>query len=121
MIRIGLASIGRRPGHYETGLTGPPRAFVNAFFSEIGPGGAEAGSGEIPEGKVAFLHATIRAGRNDEDKAKIVSDLTRFIAKTLDCPAEEVAVVTNEIPASWAMEGGLVLPEPGTPEEAEWK
>lgn len=93
---------------------------MNAFFSEIGPGGAEAGSGEIPEGKVAFLHATIRAGRNDEDKAKIVSDLTRFIAKTLDCPAEEVAVVTNDIPASWAMEGGLVLPDPGTPEEAEW-
>ncbi len=48
-------------------------------------------------------------------------DQDDLIANTLDCPAEEVAVVTNDIPASWCMEGGIVLPDPGTPEEAEWK
>ncbi len=103
------------------GVTGAPRVFVNAYFTEIGPGVPEVGSGEIPEGKVALVHATIRAGRSDADKAKIVSDLTHFVAKTLDCPAEEVTVVTNDIPASWCMEGGIVLPDPGTPEEAEGK
>ncbi len=103
------------------GVTGAPRVFVNAYFSEVGSEGAEVGSGEIPEGKVAFVHATIRAGRTDADKAEIVSDLTHFVAKTLDRPAEEVTVVTNDIPASWCMEGGIVLPDPGTPEEAEWK
>ncbi len=103
------------------GVTGAPRSFVNAYFSEVGPGEPEVGSGEIPDGKVALVHATIRAGRTDANKAEIVSDLTHFVAKTLDCPAEEVAVVTNDIPASWCMEGGIVLPDPGTPEEAEWK
>lgn len=103
------------------GVTGAPRVFVNAFFSEVGPGGPEVGSGEIPEGKVALVHASIRAGRTDEDKAEIVSDLTQSVAKILDRPAEEVAVVTNEFPANWAMEDGKVVPAPGTPEEAEWK
>ncbi len=101
------------------GVTGAPQSFVNAYFSE--PGGPETGSGELPEGKVALVHATIRAGRTDANKAEIVSDLTHFVAEVLDCPAEKVAVVTNDIPASWCMEGGIVLPDPGTPEEAEWK
>ena len=103
------------------GVTNAPRIFVNALFSEVGSGGPEFGSGEIPEGKVAFVHATIRSGRDDAGKAEIVSDLTQSVAKILDRPDEEVAVVTNEFPAHWAMEEGKVVPAPGTPEEAEWK
>jgi len=103
------------------GVTGAPRGFVNNYFSEVGPEGPEHGSGEIPEGKVALVHGTIRANRTDADKAEIVSDLTNFVAKTLGRPPEEVAVVTEDIPASWCMEGGVVLPEPGSPEEEEWK
>ena len=37
------------------------------------------------------------------------------------CSAKEVDVVTDDIPAYWCMEGGKVLPIPGSPEEAEWK
>jgi phenylpyruvate tautomerase PptA (4-oxalocrotonate tautomerase family) len=103
------------------GVTGAPECFVNTYFSEVGPKGPEVGSGNIPKGNVAFIHATIRAGRTDADKAEIVSDLTAFVAKTLGCPPKEVTVVTEDIPAHWCMEGGVILPDPGSPEEEEWK
>ena len=115
------AQIAKESVRVHCGVTGAPRIFVNAMFSEVGPGGSEFGSGEIPEGKVAYLHATIRSGRDAAGKAEIVSDMTQSIARILGCTPEEVTVVTEDIPANWCMEGGIILPEPGSPEEAAWK
>ena len=115
------ARIADEIGRIHCDVTGAPLDFVNCFFSEVGPNGAEVGSGEIPEGKVALIHNTIRAGRTDEDRAEIVSDLTQSVAKILGCRVDEIAMVTDDFPAHWAMERGVVCPAPGTPEEAEWK
>ena len=115
------ARIADEIGRVHCDVTGAPLDFVNCFFSEVGPGGSEVGSGEIPEGKVVLMHATIRAGRTDEDKAKIVSDLTQSVANILGRPVDEVAFALDDFPAHWAMERGVVCPAPGTPEEAEWK
>jgi phenylpyruvate tautomerase PptA (4-oxalocrotonate tautomerase family) len=105
------AQIAKEVVRVHCGVTGAPAAFVHAFFSEASPT-------ELPEGKLAFVLGSIRAGRTDEQKARIVSELTEFVATTTGCERDEVAVVTADIPAKWVMEGGRLLPEPG--EEAEW-
>ena len=92
-------------------VTGAPPSFVHAFFSE------EQGAA-LPPRQRAFVLGSIRWGRSDAQKARIVSELTEVLASTLGCGAEEVGVATVDVPSKWIMEGGELLPEPG--EEAEW-
>jgi len=92
-------------------VTGAPPAFVHTFFSE------DAG-GELPDGTCALMFGSIRSGRTDEQKQQLVSEMTDSVARILDSPADQVTVATVDVPASWVMEGGDVLPEPG--EEAAW-
>ena len=91
--------------------TGAPASFVHAFFAELP-------AAELPEGKAAFVLGSIRWGRTDEQKARIVSELGESVATALGCRPEEVGVATADVPSRWNMEGGELLPEPG--EEAEW-
>ena len=92
-------------------VTGAPPSFVHAFFSETP-------ADELPEGKVAFVLGSIRWGRTDEQKARIVSELADAVANVLDREADRVGVATVDVPSKWIMEGGELLPEPG--EEAAW-
>ena len=92
-------------------VTGAPPSFVHAFFSETP-------ADELPEGKVAFVLGSIRWGRTDEQKARIVSELADAVANVLDREADQVGVATVDVPSKWIMEGGELLPEPG--EEAAW-
>jgi phenylpyruvate tautomerase PptA (4-oxalocrotonate tautomerase family) len=92
-------------------VTGAPASFVHAFF-------AETPDDALPPGKSAFVLGSIRWGRTDEQKAQIVSDLTKEVASTLGIGEDAVGVVTVDVPSKWNMEGGELLPEPG--EEAEW-
>ena len=92
-------------------VTGAPPSFVHAFFSE-------AAADQLPEGKAAFVLGSIRWGRTDEQKARIVSGLTDVVANVLGLDGDEVGVATVDVPSKWNMEGGELLPEPG--EEAEW-
>ncbi len=92
-------------------VTGAPPSFVHAFFAETSPG-------ELPEGKVAFVLGSIRWGRTDDQKARIVSELSDVVANVLGRELDEVGVATVDVPSKWNMEGGELLPEPG--EEAAW-
>lgn len=92
-------------------VTGAPPSFVHAFFSELPPGA-------LPEGKRAFVLGSIRAGRSDAQKRQIASELADVVTDVLGLAPGEVGVATADVPASWIMEGGELLPEPG--EEAAW-
>ena len=92
-------------------VTGAPPSFVHAFF-------AETPADALPEGKVAFILGSIRWGRTDEQKARIVSELGEVVAKVIGRELDEVGVATVDVPSKWNMEGGELLPEPG--EETEW-
>jgi phenylpyruvate tautomerase PptA (4-oxalocrotonate tautomerase family) len=104
------AAIAKEVVRVHCEVTGAPATFVHAFFAED--------DAALPEGKRAFVIGSIRAGRDDPQKARIVSELSHFIANTLRCREDEVGVVTVDVPARWIMEGGAIMPEPG--EEAEW-
>ncbi len=92
-------------------VTDAPPDFVHVFFLED----AE----HLPlNGQTALLIGSIRAGRTDEQKAQIVREIRAAFEAHTDIDPDKTFVTTVDTPASWVMEGGDILPEPG--EEAEW-
>lgn len=100
-------------------VTGAPAQFVNTFFSEQAD--EEGGFRSLPLGKVIFVNGNIRSGRSAEAKAEMVERITQGVVDALACEPEEVEITLNSGPASHGMEGGQILPDPGSPEEAAWK
>lgn len=92
--------------------TGAPPTFVHTFFMDETPRGAAEG-----EAAVALL-GSIRAGRTDAQKDSMIEQMEAAIRSSIDDSDAKVGVTLVETPASWVMEGGDVLPEPG--EEAAW-
>ena len=95
------------------GSTGAPRSFVHVVFDEV-PGGKDSGY-PTPY----YVDGGNRAGRPEDVKQKLLDDLTGAFIEITGVSWELVAGRINESPASWSMEGGVVLPEPGE-EGAEW-
>ena len=95
------------------GSTGAPRSFVSvAFF--------ETPQGEQSEfGSDYYLDGGNRAGRPEEVKQQLLDDLTQAFSDISGVPADQIPGRIRENPASWTMEGGFVLPEPGQ-EGPEW-
>jgi len=96
------------------GVTGAPRSFVHVMYTE-------AGDGRLADGVNAAVNGTIRAGRNDDQKAEITTRLSAALAGHAGVDAASVQAITRDIPASHTMEGGALLPEPGSADEELWK
>ncbi|MEL6447588.1 MAG: tautomerase family protein [Pseudomonadota bacterium] len=99
--------------------TGAPRKFVHvvffasaqaAMFDLLTPNGA-------PNGRCQ-LYGSIRSGRTDDIKERLVSGLRHAAAEILGFDRDDVVMSTRDVDAKWVMEGGELLPEPG--EEAAW-
>lgn len=92
-------------------VTDAPAKFVHVFFFEDGP--------MPPLGdKSAMLYGQIRHGRTDAQKAQICAEMKASLAEHTGLGADSLHTFTTDTPASWVMEGGDVLPEPG--EEEAW-
>ena len=95
------------------GSTGAPRSFVSVTF-------IETPEGEKPElGDGYYLDGGNRAGRSEEVKRQLLADLTQAFASVANVAPDVIDGRITENPASWTMEGGFVLPEPGQ-EGPEW-
>lgn len=92
-------------------VTGAPAKFVHVFFFEDAPMPPLAG-------KEAMLYGQIRHGRTDEQKAQICAEMKASICNHAGLGENAVQAFTTDTPASWVMEGGDILPEPG--EEEAW-
>lgn len=92
-------------------VTGAPATFVHVFFFEDAP--------QLPmNGKSVFLFASIRDGRSPEQKLALMTRMKRAINHHAGVAIDEIVMDTIDVPASWVMEGGDVLPEPG--DEDAW-
>ena len=92
-------------------VTDAPAKFVHVFFFEDGP--------MPPLGdKTAMVYGQIRHGRTDAQKAQIAEEMHASVCEHTGTGADAVHAFTTDTPASWVMEGGDVLPEPG--EEEAW-
>lgn len=94
------------------GSTLAPRHFVHVFFDE-------QADGESQYPTRFYLDAINRAGRPQEVKDKLLNDLLNAFVRHTGVSRDDISGRIGETPASWAMEGGAVLPEPGQ-ETAEW-
>ena len=92
------------------GMTGAPRNFVHVTF-------VEGGAGEFPE--LYYIDGGNRAGRPAELKERLLGELKRSFQEITGVADDQLGGRITEGPASWSMEGGHVLPEPGE-EGPEW-
>ena len=92
-------------------VTGAPPEFVHVVYREDT-------AAELPEGRSGLVFGSIRSGRTDEQKADLTAQPQRALAGRGSVDRESVEVLTVDVPASWVMEGGRILPEPG--DEDDW-
>ena len=120
LIRPGLMDLQQREAfagdvvEVHCDVTGAPRSFVHVMY-------AEDGDGHLADGQNALVFGTIRNGRSDAQKQEIASRLTDALAARAGISSSSITAVSVDIEASRTMEGGKLLPEPGSAEEEEWK
>lgn len=91
-------------------LTGAPRTFVHVQFH---PRDTQAGRTRFE------LHAGIRAGREQALADAIMARCIAAVSRVAGADAAQISMRISRTPASWILEGGRVLPEPG--EEEAWE
>ena len=92
-------------------VTDAPPTFVHAFFFEAGL------ASDIGDKTVA-LHGNIRAGRTEAQKQDIMDQMRDAVHARTGINRDQIVMTVGDVPASWVMEGGDILPEPG--EETAW-
>jgi len=103
------AAIARAITDIHCDLTKAPPTFVHVQFHHR----------DAPaEGPRFTLHGGIRAGRSRELADALVARCVEAVARIAGVEADQVTMRTSATPASWILEGGRVLPEPG--EEDAW-
>jgi phenylpyruvate tautomerase PptA (4-oxalocrotonate tautomerase family) len=103
------AAIARAITTIHCDVTQAPPTFVHVQFLHRAPAQGEA---------TVMLHGGLRAGRQQALADAIVARCVAAVADIARVPADAVAMRTSTTPASWILEGGHVMPEPG--EEAAW-
>lgn len=120
LVRPGLLDLDQREAfandvmEVHCGITGAPRSFVHVLF-------AEDDDNRLDDGQNALIFGTIRHGRTEEQRQDIADQLTSALAGRAAIEPSSITAVSAEVNASYTMEGGKLLPEPGSPEEEEWK
>ncbi|MEC7434734.1 MAG: tautomerase family protein [Actinomycetota bacterium] len=95
-------------------VTGAPRTFVHVLYTVDD-------ANRLPDDIDVLYRANIRSGRTTEQKAELTTRLQNATAERTSASASRVAIHIEETEASFVMEGGSLLPEPGSPEEEAWK
>ena len=95
-------------------VTGAPRTFVHVLYTVDD-------ANRLPDDIDVLYRANIRSGRTTEQKAELTTRLQNATVERTSASASRVAIHIEETEASFVMEGGSLLPEPGSPEEEAWK
>lgn len=90
-------------------LTTAPPTFVHVQFHD-----RSQTEGETP----VVLSGGLRAGRPASVTTGLVEQISAAVSEIGGIPPDQISMSTVETPASWILEGGRVLPEPG--EEEAW-
>ncbi len=90
-------------------LTTAPPTFVHVQFHDRNTGGDD---------QPVKLSGGIRAGRSESVTEQLVARISAAVSRIGGLAPETITMRTVETPASWILEGGRVMPEPG--EEAAW-
>jgi len=96
-------------------VTGAPAIFVDVIFDEV-PRGDWFTGGE-PSSR-SIIQAAIRAGRSDDKKARLMTEISRSWKQVTGQRQEDLEIAVTDFQARHLMRGGMLLPEDG--QEREW-
>jgi phenylpyruvate tautomerase PptA (4-oxalocrotonate tautomerase family) len=99
----------------HTSVTGAPRGFVNVVFTEYEPSAYFTAG--VPN-KASVISGTIRAGRDRETRAELLTQLSEAWIAITGQDARSLLIGLNEVDPTSIMEAGLIMPAPG--EESAW-
>lgn len=97
--------------------TGAPRQFVNVLFTEYKAGTCFV-AGRPDLNALSVISGTIRAGRDRETRARLLTGLSQAWTSITGTSARNLLLGLVEVDATSTMEAGLIMPAPG--EEEEW-
>jgi phenylpyruvate tautomerase PptA (4-oxalocrotonate tautomerase family) len=92
-----------------------PSTYVNVVFHELP---ADNVYTDGVRADPVLVSGWIRAGHPKAEVTRLATEIAAAVTRIAGVPAERVLVVFESSPASFAVEGRRVLPEPG--EEAAW-
>ncbi|ORA33244.1 tautomerase family protein [Mycobacterium aquaticum] len=92
-----------------------PSTYVNVVFHELAPDSL------YTDGRPAspvLVNGWVREGHSAADTTRLATEIATAVSRITGVPSSRVLVVMQSSPASGAVEGGRVLPEPG--QEQAW-
>ena len=98
-------------------ITGANTYFAQVIFNKTKNNNHFMGGKKVKEPSI-FLHGQIRAGRSNNTKKKLISNLRDILVKKSKLDETQVWVYIVDIAPSQMIEYGVVLPESG--KEKEW-
>lgn len=102
-------------GNIHSKINHVPSTYVNVVFHELP---AESVYTDGAPASPVLVGGWIREGHPKAEVTRLATEIAGAVTRITNIPAERVLVVFESSPASFAVEGGRVLPEPG--EEAAW-
>jgi phenylpyruvate tautomerase PptA (4-oxalocrotonate tautomerase family) len=98
----------------HTAVMGVPADFVHSIFPTYPAGHAYVAANHAP---VASILAVIRAGHSSEEKTRLVQALWKMFQDEAKVSDRDFSVALQEVPASQAMENGVIMPDVGHEKE----
>ena len=92
-----------------------PTTYVNVVFHELPAGGIYTDG--VPANPV-LVNGWVRSGHPEDKTTLLATEIAAAVSRIANVPADRVLMVIQNSPASGAVEGGRVLPEPG--QEQAW-
>jgi phenylpyruvate tautomerase PptA (4-oxalocrotonate tautomerase family) len=92
----------------HTTAMGVPADFVHSIFPTYPRNHAYVAANHSP---VASILAVIRAGHSSEEKIRLVQALWKMFQDKTRVSDRDLSVALQEVPASQAMENGVIMPE----------
>jgi phenylpyruvate tautomerase PptA (4-oxalocrotonate tautomerase family) len=102
-------------GAIHSAINHVPSNYVNVVFNEL-PSDSVYTDG-VPA-RPFLVNGWVREGHPKAETTRLATEIAAAITRITRIPAERVLVVFQSSPASFAVEGGRVLPEPG--DEEAW-
>ena len=94
----------------HTAAMNVPAYFVHSIFPTYPRNHAYSAANHS---RVASILGVIRAGHTSEEKMRLVQALWKMFQDNTGVSDSELSVALQEVPASQAMENGLIMPEVG--------
>ena len=104
------SALAQEIGRIHAEINHVPSTYVNVVFHELPPGAIYTDG--VPANPV-LVNSWVRSGHPLDETSRLATEIAAAVSRIADVGPERVMMVVHNSPASGAVEGGRVLPEPG--------